>query len=71
MVWLKWLAIGVATLAALWVVLSVYGTWRWQVRTAGLLSALSAARVPGPSGRYDPAMLAGLPRRCSASLVPR
>ncbi|WP_431299706.1 DUF6920 family protein [Tabrizicola sp. BL-A-41-H6] len=61
MVWLKWAIVGLAGLAAVWVVLGLVGLWRWQARTAGLVSALEGQRVAVGPAHYDPAMLAGLP----------
>ncbi|MGL4235641.1 DUF6920 family protein [Tabrizicola sp.] len=74
MTWLKWGLAGLVGLGVLWAALSVYGGWRWQQRTAGLVSDLAAARSPLRVSRYDPAVLVDLPppvqRFFKAALTP-
>ena len=48
-------------LAIVWVGLLAVGGWRWQGRTAALLSDLAAARTPLDPKPFDPATLADLP----------
>jgi hypothetical protein len=62
MVWIKWLAIGLAVLALLVVVLGAIGTSRWAARTRALNERLDAARLPIAPARYDASReLPGLP----------
>jgi hypothetical protein len=58
MFWIKAVLIAVAGLTTIWAILFALGNWRWQGRTALLLSDLDAARVPIAQGRYDPALIA-------------
>lgn len=61
MILLKWGLVAMAGLALVWSGLALYGNWRWQQRTAAILSDLAAARLPLASATYDPSLLDGLP----------
>ncbi len=58
---MKWLGLLVATLTALVVGLMAYGSWRWNERSATLITRMEAARVPHAVARYDARELLGLP----------
>lgn len=73
MIWAKLVAVSVAALVLVWAGVSVLGKVVWPGRVAEWQRRMAAAEVP-VAGRYDPAMLAGLPapvaRYLEAVLVP-
>jgi hypothetical protein len=44
MVWIKWIALALASLVALFIVLSAYGVARWNAGTRALIDRLEATR---------------------------
>ncbi|MGL5011717.1 MAG: DUF6920 family protein, partial [Paracoccaceae bacterium] len=72
--WIKFALVVLAGLFAVWAAVFAIGVWRWQGRTATLLSELAAAQVPQVPRLYDPAMTADLPppvqRYFRAALTP-
>ena len=62
MVWIKWLALGIAALVVVFVALAAFGALRWSSSTRALNERLDAARTPVTPARYDAAReLDGLP----------
>ncbi len=64
MISMKWVALALALLAAVWMAVALLGHWTWSNATAELERGLQAARTertaPAAS-RFDPAELEGLP----------
>ncbi|MDH4059621.1 MAG: hypothetical protein OEU94_02285 [Aquincola sp.] len=62
MVWIKWTALALASLVALFIVLAAYGVARWNASTRALIDRLEAAQLPPFATHYDAAReLDGLP----------
>jgi hypothetical protein len=61
MMWLKWLSLLLLLVVLAFAGLSLYGAWRWNGLTQGLLARLETARQAPPVAQFDPRELDGLP----------
>jgi hypothetical protein len=61
MAWIKWLAIALGLITLIFVALTSYGSYRWNMSTQALLAKLEAARTPPTTVRYQKTQLEGLP----------
>lgn len=60
--WVKWIALAVGALLALFALLAAFGAWRWNAGTRALMERLEAARRPAVPARFDAGRdLEGLP----------